>query len=85
MQLLRQLGLSGGGRFLADDERSGEMRILYATDLDRDGKTELWIAYRLPSGESGRMVWEQRATAGAWVELADSCYRCSVSSDSGSD
>jgi len=72
-------------RFLADDERSGEMRILYATDLDRDGKTELWIAYRLPSGESGRMVWEQRATAGAWVELADSCYRCSVSSDSGSD
>ena len=67
-------------RFLADDERSGDMHVLYATDLDADGKRELWIAYKLPSGGSGRMVWEQRAAAGAWVELADSCYRC----DSGS-
>ena len=63
-------------RFLADDERSSAMRILYATDLDGDGKNELWITYRLSSGGSGRMVWEQRASAGAWVELADSCYRC---------
>ncbi|HXZ85466.1 MAG TPA: hypothetical protein VEI82_08250 [Myxococcota bacterium] len=65
-------------RFLADDERSSAMRILYATDLDGDGKKELWIAYRLPSGERGRMVWEQRAAAGAWVELADRCYRCAL-------
>lgn len=63
-------------RFLADDERSGELRIPYATDLDADGKMELWIAYRLPSGASGRMVWEQRAQPGAWVELADRCYGC---------
>jgi hypothetical protein len=63
-------------RFLADDERAGDMHILYATDLDGDDKEELWIAYRLPSGGSGRMVWEQRAAAGDWVELADSCYRC---------
>jgi hypothetical protein len=69
-------------RFLADDERSSTMRVLYATDLDGDGKQELWIAYRLPSGESGRMVWEQRAAAGAWVELADHCYRC-VRADAG--
>lgn len=63
-------------RFLADDERAAELRVLYATDLDDDGKKELWVAYRLPSGRSGRMVWEQRAAAGAWVELADQCYRC---------
>jgi len=63
-------------RFLADDDRSAELRILYATDLDGDGKKELWTAYRLPSGASGRMVWEQRAQAGAWIELADHCYGC---------
>ena len=63
-------------RFFADDERSGDVRILYATDLDGDGKKELWIAYRLASGKLGRMVFEQRAAAGEWVELASHCYAC---------
>jgi len=66
-------------RFLADDERASEVSALYATDLDGDGKMELWSAYRRASGGTGRMVWEQRAQAGAWVELADRCYGCSVS------
>ena len=63
-------------RFFADDEQSGDLRILFATDLDRDGKKELWIALRLASGRLGRMVFEQRAAAGEWVELASHCYEC---------
>lgn len=63
-------------RFLADDERSADLRALYATDLDGDGRKELWVAYRLPDGRRGRMVWEQRSAPGAWVELADRCYDC---------
>ena len=62
--------------FFADDERAADLRILYATDLDGDGKAELWIRYRTPRGASGRMVWEQRAQPGAWVELAERCYGC---------
>ena len=63
-------------RFLADDERASEVRVLYATDLDGDGKQELWVSYRVASGGSGRMVWEQRAQSGTWIELADRCYDC---------
>ena len=63
-------------RFFRDDERSGDVRILYATDLDRDGKQELWLTYRLPSGKLGRMVVEQRAAAGQWVEIASHCWAC---------
>ena len=63
-------------RFFADDEESAEVRILYATDLDGDGKKELWITHRLASGKLGRMVFEQRAAAGEWVELASHCYAC---------
>jgi hypothetical protein len=63
-------------RFFSDDERSGDVRILYATDLDRDGKKELWIVYRLASGKLGRMVVEQRAAAGQWVEIASHCWGC---------
>lgn len=63
-------------RFLAEDDRASELRVLYATDLDRDGKQELWVVYRPAGGGSGRMVWEQRAQAGAWVELADRCDGC---------
>ncbi|HTO68989.1 MAG TPA: hypothetical protein VMR31_03940 [Myxococcota bacterium] len=63
-------------RFLADDERANGVRVLCETDLDGDQKKELWVAYRMPTGETGRMVWEQRATAGTWVELADRCYEC---------
>jgi hypothetical protein len=63
-------------RFFSDDERSGDVRVLYATDLDADGKKELWITYRLVSGKLGRMVVEQRAAAGQWVELANHCWAC---------
>ena len=62
-------------RFSADDER-GAVQALYATDLDGDGKKELWLSYRTASGKLGRMVWEQRAAAGQWVELAEHCYGC---------
>jgi len=63
-------------RFLADDERARELRVLYATDLDGDGKQELWIAYRLASGARGRMIWEERARPGEFVELVNHCYGC---------
>jgi hypothetical protein len=63
-------------RWFADDERSGDVRVLFATDLDHDGKKELWLSFRLASGRLGRMVFEQRAAAGEWVELASHCYLC---------
>lgn len=64
------------GDEVATLERKGDVRILYVTDLDSDGKKELWIAYRLPYGKTGRMVWEQRAAEGEWVALVNHCFGC---------
>jgi len=68
-------GAKPGGE-VAKIEQRGNVQILYATDLDGDGKTELWITYRLMYGEIGRMVWEQTDKNGEWVELANHCSSC---------
>ncbi len=60
--------------FAPDESEETELRMLYVTDLDSDGKKELWMSYRSLGGKIGRMVWEQRASKGEWIELAHHCY-----------
>lgn len=56
-------------------EQDKSVRILYETDLDSDGKKELWMTYRLMYGEVGRMVWEQVGPK-KWQSIANHCFNC---------
>ena len=56
-------------------EEEGKIQALYATDLNANGKTELWLTYRLMYGELGRMVWEQSGV-NEWVSLTNHCFNC---------
>lgn len=53
---------------------SSRIRPHGLTDLDGDGRAELWLTYQLVHGEIGAMVWEQ--TAQGWQMLAYHCFQC---------
>jgi hypothetical protein len=72
----RHFAESGGSKKpVAALEKKRDVQVLYATDLNANGKPELWITYRLMYGEIGRMVWEQRGI-NEWVSLANHCFNC---------
>lgn len=57
-------------------ESEGKVQLHYATDLNRNGKSEVWATYRLMYGELGRMIWEEGTNPGEWISIANHCYNC---------
>jgi hypothetical protein len=64
--------------FLGDEERPSDWRFGWVTDLDRNGRKELWVDRRLMYGESERIVFEQTASDsdGDWDAVASGCHGC---------
>ena len=66
MQLLRQLGLSGGGCFLADDEqysgsRRGERFGHAGSALTSARKSRTWSAWEITLSMAQKPAWLERA------------------------
>ena len=51
-----------------------KVRTHGVTDVDRDGRLEIWVTYRLMWGEVGAMGWEETGTG--WTRFAIHCFDC---------
>ena len=51
-----------------------KVRTHGVTDVDRDGRLEIWVTYRLVWGEVGAMGWEETGTG--WTRFAIHCFDC---------
>ncbi|TEW50153.1 hypothetical protein [Psychromonas algicola] len=52
-----------------------DVNIHGLTDLDSDGKKEIWVSYKLRYGEIGVMLYEQ-SNGDTWDLLINHCYWC---------
>jgi hypothetical protein len=64
--------------FLGRMEEPKTWRVGWVTDLDQNGRKELWVDHRFMYGEIGRIVYEQSASDSdeQWTELASECWGC---------
>ena len=52
-----------------------DINIHAVTDINEDGRKEIWASYKLMYGEIGAMVYEQGGSEG-WKELVNHCFQC---------
>ena len=58
-----------------DIGKETDVNIHGLTDLDSDGKKEVWVSYKLRYGEIGVMLYEQ-SNDNNWELLLNHCYWC---------
>lgn len=56
--------------------KKSKVSVRHVTDLNHDGRMELWISYQLMYGEIGHMVYEQTNDMSGWKMLSNRCYGC---------